>query len=77
MKIGSSMGDTIAGTFAFSAILASLLRRAKTGDGEFIDVSMTDCLIALLYDEPRDCYGTLGLSKKKGIRIVRCSPFNC
>lgn len=49
------MGDTIAGTFAFSAILASVLRSAKTGHGEFIDVSMTDCLIALLYDEPWDC----------------------
>lgn len=77
MKIGSSMGDTIAGTFAFSAILASLLRRAKTGDGEFIDVSMTDCLIALLYDEPWDCYDTLGLSKRQGNRIMRFSPFNC
>jgi len=27
---------------------------------------MTDCLIALLYDEHRDCYDTLGLSKRQG-----------
>ena len=77
MKIGSSTGDTIAGTFAFSAILASLLRREKTGDGEFVDVSMTDCLIVLLYDEPWDCYDTLRLSRRQGNRIMRFSPFNC
>ena len=77
MKIGSSMGDTIAGTFAFSAILESLLRRAKTGHCEFIDVSMTDCFIALLYDEPWDCYDALGLNKRQGSRIMGFSPFNC
>ena len=77
MKIGSSMADTIAGTFAFSGILASLFRREKTGLGEYIDVSMTDCLISLLYDEPWDCFTALGLKKRQGNRIMRFSPFNC
>ena len=77
MKIGSSMADTIAGTFAFSGILASLFRREKTGLGEYIDVSMTDCLISLLYDEPWDCFTDLGLKKRQGNRIMRFSPFNC
>ena len=77
MKIGSSMADTIAGTFAFSGILASLFRREKTGLGEYIDVSMTDCLISLLYDEPWDCFEALGLKKRQGNRIMRFSPFNC
>ena len=77
MKVGSSMADTIAGTFAFSGILASLFRREKTGLGEYIDVSMTDCLISLLYDEPWDCFEALGLKKRQGNRIMRFSPFNC
>ena len=77
MKIGSSMADTIAGTFAFSGILASLFRREKTGLGEYIDVSMTDCLVSLLYDEPWDCFEALGLKKRQGNRIMRFSPFNC
>ena len=75
-KIGSSMADTIAGTFALSGILASLIQRNKTGIGEFIDVSMNDCLISLLYDEPWDCFGELGLEKRQGNRIMRFSPFN-
>ena len=77
MKIGSSMADTIAGTFAFSGILASLFRREKTGLGEYIDVSMTDCLISLLYDEPWDCFEALGLKKRQGNRIMRFSPCKC
>ena len=76
IKIGSSMADTIAGTFALSGILASLIQRNKTGIGEFIDVSMNDCLISLLYDEPWDCFGELGLEKRQGNRIMRFSPFN-
>ncbi len=38
--------DVLAGTHAFGAILAALLRRARTGEGAYIDVSMLECLIA-------------------------------
>ncbi len=38
--------DVLAGTHAFGAICAALLRRARTGRGAFIDVSMFECLIA-------------------------------
>ena len=75
-KIGSSMADTIAGTFALSGILASLIQRNRTGIGDFIDVSMNDCLISLLYDEAWDCFDELGLEKRQGNRIMRFSPFN-
>ena len=70
------MADTIAGTFALSGILASLIQRNRTGIGEFIDVSMNDCLISLLYDEAWDCFDELGLEKRQGNRIMRFSPFN-
>jgi crotonobetainyl-CoA:carnitine CoA-transferase CaiB-like acyl-CoA transferase len=38
--------DVLAGTHAFGAILAALLRRAMTGEGAYIDVSMLECLVA-------------------------------
>lgn len=38
--------DVLAGTHAFGAICAALLRRVRTGQGAFIDVSMLECLIA-------------------------------
>ena len=33
----------------------------ETGLGQFIDVSMADCLLSLIFDEPFECYDELGL----------------
>ncbi len=38
--------DVLAGTHAFGAICAALLRRARTGRGAYLDVSMLECLVA-------------------------------
>jgi crotonobetainyl-CoA:carnitine CoA-transferase CaiB-like acyl-CoA transferase len=38
--------DVLAGTHAFGAILAALYRRARTGQGAYLDVSMLECLVA-------------------------------
>ena len=38
--------DVLAGTHAFGAICAALLRRARKGSGATLDVSMLECLIA-------------------------------
>jgi CoA:oxalate CoA-transferase len=38
--------DVLAGAHAFGAICAALVRRARSGRGAFIDVSMLECLIA-------------------------------
>jgi len=75
-KTGSPLSDGIAGTFALSGILGALLQRGRTGKGQFIDVSMADCLISLMFDEPLDCYAQLGLPHRQGNRIMRFSPFN-
>ncbi len=75
-KTGSSLTDGIASSFAVSGILAALLLRERTGKGQFIDVSMADCLLSLMLDEPLDCYDQLGLPLRQGNRIVRFSPFN-
>src|SRR6185295_10192975 len=38
--------DVLAGTHAFGAICAALLRRARSGEGATLDISMLECLIA-------------------------------
>ena len=43
-KVGVSIADIAAGMYAFSSILAALLRRARTGEGAVLDVSMFDAL---------------------------------
>jgi formyl-CoA transferase len=75
-KTGASLSDGIAGTFALAGILGALYQRHETGLGQFIDVSMADCLLSLIFDEPFDCYGDLGLAHRQGNRIARFSPFN-
>jgi len=36
----------LAGTHAFGAICAALVRRARSGRGAYLDVSMLECLVA-------------------------------
>ena len=43
-KVGISIADIAAGMYAFSGILAALVRRGHTGEGATLDVSMFDAL---------------------------------
>lgn len=43
-KVGISVADMCAGVYAFSAIVAAVHDRTRTGKGRFIDISMLDCL---------------------------------
>jgi formyl-CoA transferase len=75
-KAGSPISDSVAGTFAMSGVLGALYQRERTGRGQWIDVSMADCLLALILDEPLDCFEGLGLPYRQGNRMTRVSPFN-
>jgi CoA:oxalate CoA-transferase len=75
-KTGASLSDGIAGTFALAGILGALFQRHATGLGQFVDVSMADCLVSLIFDEPFEHYRDLGLAHRQGNRIARFSPFN-
>ena len=43
-KVGISIADIAAGMYAFSGVLAALLRRERTGEGAAVEVSMFDAL---------------------------------
>ena len=43
-KVGISVADIAAGMYAYSAVLAALLARARTGEGASIEVSLFDAL---------------------------------
>lgn len=47
-KVGVPVGDLGAALFALQGILASLYHRERTGDGQYIDVSMLDGQVSLL-----------------------------
>tara|TARA_B100000676_G_scaffold259785_1_gene269057 strand:+ start:1437 stop:2663 length:1227 start_codon:yes stop_codon:yes gene_type:complete len=75
-KAGTPLGDTISAGFAFSGILGALFHRERTGEGQHIDISMTDVLFSLIFDEALDIYEDLGMPFQQGNRIMRFSPFN-
>ena len=44
-KTGNSIADIAAGMYAYSAIMAAIIQRGKTGEGSHIDVSMLESLV--------------------------------
>lgn len=75
-KAGTALADGITGAFAVSGILAALTEQRISGQGQFVDVAMADCLLSLVLDEPLDCYPRMGMAPRQGNRIMRFSPFN-
>lgn len=47
-KVGTSLGDVAASLHAAFAIMAALWFREKTGEGQYIDVSMQESMVAIL-----------------------------
>ena len=75
-KAGTPLADTVSAGFAFSGILGALFHRERTGEGQLVDVSMTDVLFSLIFDEALDVYERLGMPFQQCNRIMRFSPFN-
>lgn len=48
VRVGTSLGDIVAGLFTVVGIEAALLQRARTGRGAHVDVAMFDCQLAIL-----------------------------
>ena len=48
MRVGYPVADTLGGLAAAFAIASALVRRAGTGEGAFIDVSMLDCVLGAM-----------------------------
>jgi crotonobetainyl-CoA:carnitine CoA-transferase CaiB-like acyl-CoA transferase len=47
-RVGTALGDINAGNFAAIGILAALYQRERTGRGQRVDISMQDCIAAIL-----------------------------
>jgi crotonobetainyl-CoA:carnitine CoA-transferase CaiB-like acyl-CoA transferase len=47
IKIGPGVGDTVPALMLCIGVLAAVLRARATGEGQFVDVAMTDCVLAM------------------------------
>jgi itaconate CoA-transferase len=79
-KVGVSIADISSGLYAYSSILAALIRRERTGSGERIDISMLECLTEWMMPPLYVWQGTGAIPDRAGVRhnmIVPYGAYEC
>ena len=75
LRCGPWIGDLVPALYGLSAILAALISREKTGQGERIDISMQDCGFSLIMDEALDILVSRKIPTRQGNRNPRAVPW--
>lgn len=75
VRVGIPIGDMTGSLFAASGMLAALLSRERTGRGRFVDVSLVDCLSALVSVEHFEAFRRAGIETRTGNAHARLTPF--
>jgi len=77
IKVGVGIADFLGGLFPVIAVLAALQYRSKTNKGQFIDISMQDCIWAITAIQFLGHYVTTGQEPPKlGNSQIEVTPFN-
>ncbi len=77
VRVGTSIGDVAAGLYAAVGILSALRERDRSGEGQFVDISMLDCQLAI----QENAFGRYFASEKHvvpgplGTRHPAATPF--
>ncbi|MSR28453.1 MAG: CoA transferase [Phycisphaerales bacterium] len=75
VRVGASIGDLVAGLYLALGVVSALHKRARTGVGDFIDVSMLDSQVAFL-EAAVTTYTATGVDPKpRGTRHPSIAPF--
>ncbi len=76
VRVGVSIGDSIAGIYAALGVVSALLRRNRTGAGGDIDVALSEAVFSLLEGALPE-YGALGAVRQPtGGGIATAAPSN-
>ena len=76
VRMGVSIGDSVAGIYAAFGLVAALLRRERTGRGGSVDVALTEAVFSLLEGTLPE-YGALGVIRQPtGSSIPTAAPSN-
>ncbi|MFP4149081.1 MAG: CaiB/BaiF CoA transferase family protein [Nitriliruptoraceae bacterium] len=76
--LGVALGDIVSGMNAAHAIVLALLQRTRTGQGQYIDVSMYDSMVALA-ERSVSAYSLAGdvLQRGRELYMAPWGPFAC
>jgi CoA:oxalate CoA-transferase len=75
VRVGTSISDIIAGTFAAVAVVSSLYRREVKGIGASIDIAMLDSTVAILENAIARFTATKTVPRPLGTRHPSITPF--
>ena len=74
-RVGSSVGDIVAGLFTAIGVNGALYRRTLTGEGMKLDVSMLDCQVAILENALARYFASGEVPGPLGTRHPSITPF--
>ena len=74
-RVGSSIGDIVAGLFTAIGVNGALYRRTLTGEGMKLDVSMLDCQVAILENALARYFASGEVPGPLGTRHPSITPF--
>ncbi|MBI5947261.1 MAG: CoA transferase [Chloroflexi bacterium] len=75
LRIGVSVGDTVASLYLAVAVLAALHERQSTGLGQAVDVALTDAQLALVDNEVVRFGATGEVPTRQGSRHALMAPY--
>jgi CoA:oxalate CoA-transferase len=75
LRVGTSIGDIVAGLFTVIGILSAIRARERTGRGQKIDVSMLDCQVAILENAIARYFAAGEVPGPLGTRHPSITPF--
>lgn len=75
VRIGVPFADLNTPLFAVIGIVSALYHRLKTGEGQYLDVSMLGALSALQASEPFKLLEDMGIPTRTGATVPRLAPF--
>lgn len=76
VRNGIAVSDLSAGLYSCIGILAAILHKNQTGEGQHVKVSMMESTMSFLMDETPEYWSSKGLPLRNGSRLTRLTPFN-
>ncbi|NPU83983.1 MAG: CoA transferase [Syntrophaceae bacterium] len=76
LRVGSSLGDVIAGLYGGIALLGALNYRNLTGEGQYIDIALVDCIFTCLENNVPAYTVTGRPSRRMGSRHPDGGPYD-
>jgi crotonobetainyl-CoA:carnitine CoA-transferase CaiB-like acyl-CoA transferase len=75
MRAGPPLSDLVAGSYAAMGVLAALIRRGRTGQGEEVSAALTDSMVSMLAFMATNYFATGKIPQRSGNDHGLVSPY--